>query len=187
MRRYETIYILRPTLGEAEITAIIENTNQVIADAKGSIIDLNRWGMKKLAYLIKKETQGYYVFCDYAVTSEAVTEIERKFRIEDSVLKYMTVKLSDSITAEEVVTATSDAIAKIAAAKEAEEAEKAAAEEADAPKTDKAPAKTEESVVKEDAPKAEESIVKEDAPKAEESVVKEDAPKTDKDEKANDK
>lgn len=147
MRRYETIYILRPTLGEAEITAIIENTNQIIADAKGSIIDLNRWGMKKLAYLIKKETQGYYVFCDYAVTSDAVTEIERKFRIEDSVLKYMTVKVADSITAEAVVTATSDAVAKIAAAKEAEEAEKAAAED-DAPKADKTAAK-------EDAPKAE--------------------------------
>ncbi len=159
MRRYETIYILRPTLGEAEITAIVENTNQIIADAKGSIIDLNRWGMKKLAYLIKKETQGYYVFCDYAVTSEAVTEIERKFRIEDSVLKYMTVKIADSITADEVVTATSDAVAKIAAAKEAEEAEKAAADE-DAPKTDKTP-------VKEDAPKADKTPAKEDAPKAE--------------------
>ena len=178
MRRYETIYILRPTLGETEITAIIENTNQVIADANGSIIDQDRWGMKKLAYLIKKETQGYYVFCDYAVTPEAVTEIERKFRIEDSVLKYMTVKLADSITAEEVVTATSDAVAKIAAAKEAEEeAEKAAAEE-DAPKAAKTAIK--EDAPKTDAPKAEKTPAKEDAPK-------EDAPKAEKTESADDK
>lgn len=179
MRRYETIYILRPTLGETEITAIIENTNQIIADAKGSIIDLNRWGMKKLAYLIKKETQGYYVCCDYAVTSDAVTEIERKFRIEDSVLKYMTVKLSDSITAEEVVTATSDAVAKIAAAKEAEEAEKAAAEEA-APKADKPAAKA-------DAPKTEKPAAKDDAPKADKPTAKEDAPKAEEADSADDK
>lgn len=123
MRRYETIYILRPSLGENEITTIIENTNQIIKDVDGSIIDLNRWGMKKLAYLVKKETQGYYVFCDYAATPEAVSEMERKFRIDDSVLKYMTVKLADAITAEEIAAATSDAQAKLAAEKEAAEQE----------------------------------------------------------------
>lgn len=125
MRRYETIYILRPSLGETEISNIIENTNNIITNAQGAIIDLNRWGMKKLAYLIKKESQGYYVFCDYAGTPEAVSEMERKFRIDDAVLKYMTVKLSESISADEIAAATTEAQEKIAAAKEAEEAAKA--------------------------------------------------------------
>ncbi len=103
MRRYELIFILRSNLGEEEIK-------------------LNRWGMKKLAYPIKKELQGYYVFCDYAGTPAAVSEIERRFRIDDAVLKYLTIKIADSMTAEEVAAA-------ISTVKEHNEAARKAAEE----------------------------------------------------------
>lgn len=102
MRRYETIFIIRPNAGEEEINKIIENTQQIILDEKGSIIELNRWGMKKLAYLIKKESLGYYVFCDFAGTPAAVAEIERKFRIDDLVMKYLTIKTADPIKDEEI-------------------------------------------------------------------------------------
>ena len=102
MRRYETIFIIRPSAGEEEINRVIENTQQIILDEKGSIIELNKWGMKKLAYLIKKESLGYYVFCDFAGTPAAVAEIERKFRIEDLVLKYLTIKTADSISENEI-------------------------------------------------------------------------------------
>ena len=109
MRRYEQIYILRPSLSEDEITTIIQNTNSIVESEGGSIIFLNKWGMKKLAYTIKKELQGYYVFCDFATTPAAVSEVERKFRIDDSVLKYLTVKLSDSISPEEIAAAQEEA------------------------------------------------------------------------------
>jgi len=102
MRRYETIFILRPSAGEEEINRIVGSTTQIILDEKGSIIELNKWGMKKLAYLIKKESLGYYIFCDFAGTPDAVAEIERKFRIDDLVLKYMTIKTAGSITEEEI-------------------------------------------------------------------------------------
>jgi small subunit ribosomal protein S6 len=105
MRRYETIFILRPSAGEEEISKIINNTNQIITDEQGSIIEMNRWGMKKLAYLIKKESLGYYVFCDFAGTPAAVAEIERKFRIDDLVLKYLTIKTADTIGEEDIVKA----------------------------------------------------------------------------------
>jgi len=121
MRRYETIFILRPNIGEDEITKIIESTQQIIIDAGGTIIELNRWGMKKLAYLIKKESLGYYVYCDYAGVPEAVNEIERKFRIDDAVLKYLTVKTSEDISAEGIQQAMADASAKQAAAEEADQ------------------------------------------------------------------
>ncbi|TKB11187.1 30S ribosomal protein S6 [Desulforhopalus sp. IMCC35007] len=118
MRRYETIAILRPNAGEEEINKVIETTTQIINDEQGTIIELNKWGMKKLAYLIKKETLGYYVFFDYAATPAAVTEIERKYRIDDVVLKYMTIKTAAAITEEGV----QEAIAAVGvrAAKEAE-------------------------------------------------------------------
>ena len=112
MRRYEQVYILRPSLSEEQITTIIENTNQLIQDDGGTIIFLNKWGMRRLAYQIKKESQGYYVLCDFAASPEIVAEIERKFRIDDAVLKYLTVKISDSISAEEIQVAQSEAEAK---------------------------------------------------------------------------
>lgn len=108
MRRYETIFILRPTLGEDQIDAIIENTTKIIQTDKGQIIESDKWGVKKLAYPIKKETLGNYIFCDYAGTPEAVSEIERKFRIDDSVLRYLTVKTADAITAEQADAATAE-------------------------------------------------------------------------------
>lgn len=121
MRRYETIFILRPNAGEEEITRVVESTTQVILDQKGSIIELNKWGIKKLAYLIKKESLGYYVYCDYAGTPAAVAEIERKFRIDDVVLKYMTIKTADAINEDQIQQAIADVTAKEALVAEGEE------------------------------------------------------------------
>ena len=109
MRRYEQVCILRPSLSEEEITRIIDNTTQLIQEDEGSVIFLNKWGMRKLAYPIKKEIQGYYILCDFAASPSVVSEIERKFRIEDAVLKYLTVKISDAISADEIETARSEA------------------------------------------------------------------------------
>ncbi len=115
MRRYETVFILRPSQSEDEINAIIENTKNIILNDHGSIIDLNKWGMKKLAYTIKKEIQGQYVFCDFAGTPASVAEFERKFRIDDAVLKYLTIKTADAISEEEIGKAIAEADAKQAA------------------------------------------------------------------------
>jgi small subunit ribosomal protein S6 len=117
------IFILRPSLGEEEINTVVDYSKQIILDENGIIIDLNKWGMKKLAYPIKKEMQGYYVYCEYAGTPAAVSEIERKFRIDDSVLKYLTIKTADSITEEEAHQAIGETEARNAAAQEAANAE----------------------------------------------------------------
>jgi len=122
MRRYETIYILRPNLGEEEINTIIDNTNAIILNEGGAIIHLDRWGLRKFAYPIKKESQGTYILCDYATEPAAVFEMERKFRIDDSVLKYMTVKLADNITEGKIEQAKVE-IATRKAAKESGESE----------------------------------------------------------------
>jgi small subunit ribosomal protein S6 len=123
MRRYETIYILRPALTEEQVTTLIENTTNIIQSDNGQIIELDKWGMKKLSYPIKKESLGFYVYCDFAGSPDAVAEMERKFRIDDSVLRYLTVKISDVITAEEVATATAELADRKAAAAQASEEE----------------------------------------------------------------
>lgn len=136
MRRYELIFILRPGVGEEEITKVIDYSQQIILDEQGTIIDLNKWGMKKLAYPIKKEIQGYYVYCEYAGTPAAVAEIERKFRIDDSVLKYLTIKTADSMTEEDVQAAIGETEARNAAAAEVAEEEASEATDSDSATTE---------------------------------------------------
>jgi len=102
MRRYETIFIARPNVGEDEIEVITAKATSTIESDGGTILRVNNWGLKKLAYLIKKENQGYYVYIDYAGVPESIAEIERVFRIDDRVLKYLTVKLADTCDPEAV-------------------------------------------------------------------------------------
>jgi len=96
MRRYETIFIVRPNAADGDIETITNKTVSIIEGDGGAIIRIDKWGLKKLAYLIKKESQGYYVYVDYAGVPASVSEIERIFRIDDRILKYLTVKLADS-------------------------------------------------------------------------------------------
>jgi small subunit ribosomal protein S6 len=102
MRRYETIFIVRPNVGEDEIEAITSRTTSTVENDGGTIFRINNWGLKKLAYLIKKENQGYYVYLDFAGSPVSIAEIERLFKIDDRVLKYLTVKLADSCDPEAV-------------------------------------------------------------------------------------
>ena len=96
MRRYETICIVKPNLSEEEVKAIIDRFNGNVEEDGGAIINLDKWGLKRLAYPIRKEAQGYYIYTEYAGTPKAVAENERLFRIDDKVLKYLTVKLADA-------------------------------------------------------------------------------------------
>lgn len=95
MRRYETIAILKPSLGEDDLKSIIDRSTGIIEGFEGSIIKLDRWGLKKLAYPIGKEQQGHYLYLQYAGVPAAVSELERIYRIEDRVMKFLTVKLQE--------------------------------------------------------------------------------------------
>lgn len=102
MRHYETTYILRPNLGEEQFTEVIDRTNAIVTNDGGAIICLDRLGIKRLAYEINKEAQGCYVYLNYAAPGKTVNEIERIFRIDDRVLRYLTVKLGDDMNAEAI-------------------------------------------------------------------------------------
>ncbi|MEN8139890.1 MAG: 30S ribosomal protein S6 [Thermodesulfobacteriota bacterium] len=92
---YETISIIRPNAGEDAIAKISERTAEIIGAAGGEIIAVDKWGLKKLAYPIKKEENGYFVYTVFSGNGAGVDEMERIFRIDDDVLKYMTVRLAD--------------------------------------------------------------------------------------------
>jgi len=140
MRRYETTYILRPNLGEEQFSEIIERTNSIVTGDGGAIINLERLGNRKLAYEIKKEILGHYIYFDFAAPGSTIKEMERIFRIDDSVLRFLTVKLADSID-EETVANEIELIATI----EAEKISAAAEAEAEKTSDDAAPEKADNS------------------------------------------
>ena len=96
MRRYETILIMRPSAVEDTLNVVLDKAAGVIQSFGGSIIRTDKWGLRKLAYIINKEQQGHYYLIDFAAQPETIKELERILRIEDLVLKFLTVKLEDS-------------------------------------------------------------------------------------------
>ncbi|MDD5100415.1 MAG: 30S ribosomal protein S6 [Syntrophales bacterium] len=97
MRRYETILIAHADLSEDELTGLIERHRAIITDQKGIMVKVERWGKRRLAYLIKKQSRGFYILMDYAGETVVVNELERNLKIHDKVLKFMTVLKDDSV------------------------------------------------------------------------------------------
>ena len=97
MRRYENIFITHVDLSDDEIGEKIERYRAIVTNGKGIIVRIDKWGKKKLAYEIKKQTRGFYVLIDFAAPSAAVSELERNLRIDDKVLKFMTIMKEDKV------------------------------------------------------------------------------------------
>jgi small subunit ribosomal protein S6 len=102
MRRYETIFIIDPDLSADERAPLLERIKDLIPQQGGLLIMVDEWGAQKLAYEIKKKARGYYVLLDYCGTGAHVDEIERLFRIDDRILKYMSVLLEKDVDLENV-------------------------------------------------------------------------------------
>lgn len=102
MRRYETIIITDPDLSEEQREPILKRVQDVISQADGYLAWTDDWGARKLAYEIKKKQRGYYTRFDFCGTASAVDEMERFFRIDDGVLKYMTVLLDKNADIEKI-------------------------------------------------------------------------------------
>lgn len=104
MKRYETIFITRVNQPEEELTSQISKYEGIISREKGVPIGTKRWGQRKLAYDINKQSLGYYVLVDWAGQSALVGELERNLKIDDKVLKFLTVKKKDKIDQAEIDT-----------------------------------------------------------------------------------
>lgn len=119
MRRYETIFISDPDLSETDRVQLFEKTKKIIPDYNGMLVVFDEWGTKKLAYDIKKKNRGYYVLINYGGDGDLVDEMERSFRIDDRVLKFMTIVL-DKEADPEAIQMEIDKAKEAASAKQAE-------------------------------------------------------------------
>jgi len=132
MRRYEQIVILDSDLSESERSPVFDRLKELIPQYKGFLIDIDEWGQKKLAYEIKKKPRGFYAQVNFCGFGDLVDEMERFFRIDDRILKYMTVVLDKEadVEASKAEMAEKEAQKAEAIAKAAEEVAKKAAEKA---------------------------------------------------------
>jgi len=150
MRNYENLVIVKPTLTAEEIQASIKAIEEVITSNGGEIATTDSMGMRKLAYQIDKNERGYFHVIYYTVAPSAITEIERRFRINEDLLRFVTIKYD---TNREVI-AFNQLVAK-------------------AQKKNEVPAKVETPVVEE---KATEEVKAEEAPATETPAVEAEAP-----------
>jgi len=123
MRRYETIVIVDPDLGEEQRGPVFDRIRELIPQKGGLLVEFDEWGGRKLAYEIKKKQRGYYVRVDYCGGGDLVSEMERQFRIDDRVMKYMTVLLDKEADMERIQEAMAEAEAEAEAATETETVE----------------------------------------------------------------
>ncbi len=100
MRRYETILIAHVDLSEDELGSLIDRYGGIITGQKGILVKVERWGKRRLAYLIRKQVRGFYILLDYAGVSAVVNELERNLKIDDKILKFMTVLKADTVDPE---------------------------------------------------------------------------------------
>ena len=100
MKRYEVVVIVKSDLTEEDIIALIDRCQAIITDRKGVIAKVDKWGKRRLAYEINKQKDGFYYLIDFAGDGPIVAELERNFKIDDRILKFMTVKKEGAVTRE---------------------------------------------------------------------------------------
>ena len=94
MRRYEVVVVLAPTLTEDEVEQSTETFKKAAEEKGAQIAEIEQWGKRKLAYPIKRHTEGIYIiFTLEEPSAEAVGELERRFKVSDSVIRFLTVRV----------------------------------------------------------------------------------------------
>jgi len=95
MRKYECFFIIDADLPDDAIAVVDGKVKAVVDGNGGTVLDYVPWGKKKLAYPVKKRTRGHYVLMEFAGESGLVAELERNMRLDERVLKFITVLLED--------------------------------------------------------------------------------------------
>jgi small subunit ribosomal protein S6 len=97
-RLYDLIFICLPTTPEEEVAKIIATLEQVIAERGGKVEKVEKWGNRKMAYRVAKQREGYYVYMSLrGAQPDLIKELERRLKVSDAVIKYMTVRLDEEI------------------------------------------------------------------------------------------
>ena len=95
MANYESVLIARQDLGASQVNSLVENLSEVLKREGGEVVKVDNWGLKNLAYRIKKNRKGYYVVLNISAPANAIFEFERLARLNEDIIRYMTVKVEE--------------------------------------------------------------------------------------------
>src|ERR1700761_1915536 len=96
-RIYEELFIVRPDATDEEIDPLVEQLTTTIAAKGGNVDKSEKWGVRKLAYRVQKRNEGFYVLLQFTAKPETVRELERRLRVSDMVLKFLTVRIDEKL------------------------------------------------------------------------------------------
>jgi small subunit ribosomal protein S6 len=97
MRIYENLFIVKPDATEEEIDALVDLMSKHVTTAGGTIDKVDKWGKRRLAYRVEKQREGFYVLMQFTAGPATVKEFERRLRVQDSVIKYLTVRIDETL------------------------------------------------------------------------------------------
>lgn len=92
MYDYETLTVLHPDLGEVGAKELVQKMRAVLEAGRAEIKKVDEWGMRELAYVIHKQRRGFYVLIEYKCEPQAVGELERQLKLNDQVLRFVSVR-----------------------------------------------------------------------------------------------
>ena len=94
--RYESTFIVKGSLEDKDIDPIISKAEEFIQKNGGKVIEMERWGRRKLAYTIDRETQGFYVSAHFTAPGALVARLERMFTLDENVIRFLTLVMPES-------------------------------------------------------------------------------------------
>lgn len=103
---YESLFIINPDLEESEITKTIDAIQEIITAGGGTILKVDRWGKRQLAYQIQKKREGYYVIIYFQTISTVIEELNRRYKLTDPIMRYLVIQLNKGLV-EEILRSTS--------------------------------------------------------------------------------
>lgn len=95
MTKYEGMLIARQDLGQSQVNDIVASLSEAIKKEGGEVVSVDNWGLKNLAYRIKKNRKGYYVVLNISAPANAIFEYERLARLNEDIIRFMTVKVEE--------------------------------------------------------------------------------------------
>jgi small subunit ribosomal protein S6 len=96
MPHYENVFIARQDISAAQVDALADGFAEVVTGAGGTVHRREYWGLKSLQYRIKKNRKGHYVLMNIEAESEAMQEMERQMRLNEDVLRHMTIRAEEA-------------------------------------------------------------------------------------------
>jgi small subunit ribosomal protein S6 len=97
MRIYEELFIVRPDATDEQVDPVIEQLKSVITSKGGTLDKAERWGTRRLAYRVQKFNEAQYILLQFTAEPGTVKEVERRLRVTDVVMKFITVRIDEKL------------------------------------------------------------------------------------------